>query len=232
MGRQFKDQLYAQFARVGQTLSSPARIEILDLLAQAEKSVEAIAAEAGLGIKNASAHLRILRQARLVETRKEPPYVYYRLAGPAVFRLLRELQVLSRERLGEVEQVARLYLERRDELEPVDPEELRRRLDAGETTLLDVRPVDEYRAAHIPGALSIPIRELTQRLAEIPRNRAVVAYCRGPYCVYAVEAVEALREHGFSAARMEVGVPDWRLAGYPVAVGDVIGVDYDAEPAT
>lgn len=232
MARHFKDQLYAQFARVGQTLSSPARIEILDLLAQGEKSVEDIATEAGLGIKNASAHLRILRQARLVETRKEARYVYYRLAGPAVFRLLRELQLLSRERLSEVEQVARLYLERRDELEPVDPEELRRRVRDGAVTVLDVRPEDEYRAGHIPGALSMPIRELTQRLAEIPRDRAVVAYCRGPYCVYAVDAVGVLREHGFSAQRMEIGVPDWQLAGNPVAVGAGASLRHDTEPAT
>jgi rhodanese-related sulfurtransferase/DNA-binding CsgD family transcriptional regulator len=219
MPREFKDQLYAQFARIGHTLSSPARIEILDLLAQGEKSVEEIAAAAALGVKNTSAHLRVLRQARLVETRKESPWVYYRLAGPAVFRLLRELQLLSRERLGEVEQVARLYLERRDELEPVEPEVLWRRLSSGEVTVLDVRPEDEYRAGHIPGALSVPVGELKQRLGEIPRDRAVIAYCRGPYCVYAVDAVEILREHGFPARRLKVGVPDWQLAGRPVAVG-------------
>jgi len=212
-----KDEVYGHFARIGKALSSPKRLEILDLLAQAEKTVEGVALQARLGVKNASAHLRELHAARLVETRKEPPYVYYRLAGDDVHRLLRELQSLGRSRLAEIDQVTRLYLEDPDALEPVGTGELARRLDAGEVTLLDVRPPDEYRAGHIPGALSIPIGELARRLAEIPPDREVVAYCRGPYCVYALEAVELLRARGYAARRMEGGLPDWGGQGRPVA---------------
>jgi len=211
-----KDQLYHQFARVGKALSSAARLEILDLLAQGEKTVEQLAAQARLGIKNASAHLRALREARLVETRKEPPYVYYRLASLDVVYLLRALQGLAESRLADVEQISRLYFEDPEEMEPVGAEELLRRLETNAVTVLDVRPSEEYRAGHIPGAVSIPVEELERRLAEIPRDRSVVAYCRGPYCVYALEALEVLRRHGYEARRMAGGLPDWRLAGHPV----------------
>lgn len=218
--RVLKDQLYDQFARIGKAVASPKRLEILDLLSQSEKTVEMIAEQAALTVKNASAHLRELRHARLVETRKEPPYVYYRLADEAVLRLVRELQLLARLRLAEVERTARLYLDRRDEMEPIGAQELRRRIEAGDVTVLDVRPADEYRAGHIPGAISIPVEELARRLADLPRDREVVAYCRGPYCVFAVQAVEVLRREGFRARRMEAGLPDWRLAGHRVAVGE------------
>jgi rhodanese-related sulfurtransferase/DNA-binding transcriptional ArsR family regulator len=211
-----KDQLYAQFARIGKAISSPARIEILDLLSQGEKTVEQIAEQARLGVKNASAHLRALREARLVEARKEPPYVRYRLADESVFRLVRDLQALARERLAEIERIARLYFDDPQAMEPVGPEELLRRIHDGQVTVLDVRPADEYRAGHIPGAVSMPPDELEHRLAEIPRELPVIAYCRGPYCVYAVQAVERLRSEGYQAVRMESGVPDWRLAGFPV----------------
>ena len=211
-----RDRLYEQFARIGKALASPARLELLDLLSQGEKTVEQLAAQARLGIKNASAHLRALRQAQLVETRKEAPYVHYRIADEGVLRIVRELQSLARQRLAEVERIARLYFESPSELEGIGPEELRQRLEAGEVTVLDVRPADEYRAGHIPGAVSMPVQELERRLVEIPRHRPVVAYCRGPYCVLAVEAVDALRRHGFTALRMEAGVPEWRLAGHPV----------------
>lgn len=212
-----KPALYEQFSRIGKALSSPARIEILDLLAQSEKTVEDLAVQARLSIKNASAHLRVLRQARLVETRKDPPWIYYRVSDVGVLRLLRELQSLATTRLAEVEQIARLYFEDRNELEPVDPRELMRRVRSGEVTLLDVRPSDEYAAGHIPGAVSMPPDELERRMGEIPRNRPVVAYCRGPYCVYAVEAVDLLRSRGYDAARMEAGVPDWKIAGRRVS---------------
>jgi rhodanese-related sulfurtransferase/DNA-binding CsgD family transcriptional regulator len=217
--RAFKDQLHEQFARIGKALSSPKRLEVLDLLAQGEKPVEAIAEQAALTVKNASAHLRELRNARLVETRREGTYVFYRLAGERVFQVLREIQALARERLTEVDHVARLYLGHRDELEPCDAEELRRRMREGEVTILDVRPEDEYRAGHIPGALSIPPQELERRLADLPRDREIVAYCRGPYCVYAAEAVEALRKAGLRARRMEEGLPDWKARGFPVETG-------------
>lgn len=219
MGREFKDQLHEQFARIGKALSSPRRLEILDLLAQGEKPVEAIAEQTSLSIKNASAHLRELRGARLVETRKEGTYVFYRLAGDRVFGVLREIQGLARERLTEVDHVTRLYLEDRDGMEPIGAEELRRRMREGEVTILDVRPEDEYRAGHIAGAISLPVPDLERRIAELPGDREVIAYCRGPYCVYAAEAVEALRRAGLRARRMEEGLPDWKARGFPVETG-------------
>lgn len=220
MGDLLKDRIYDQFARIGKALASPARLEILDLLSQGEKTVEQLAEQARLGVKNASAHLRVLREARLVETRKESPHVVYRLADEAVFRVVSELRTLARERLAEVDRIARVYFETPSRMEPIDGVELLRRVEAGEVTVLDVRPRDEYRAGHIPGALSMPVEELERRLSEIPSDRPVIAYCRGPFCVYAGEAVEMLSSKGYTAMRMEEGVPDWRLAGHPVAIGD------------
>lgn len=208
-------QLYEQFSRIASALASPSRLEILDLLSQGEKTVEQVARQAELGVKNASAHLRALREARLVETRKEGTWVVYRLADEAVARVVREIQSLARERLAEVEQITRLYFDGSSALDVIDEDELLRRLDAGDVTLLDVRPVDEYQAGHIQSAVSMPVEELERRLSEIPRERPVVAYCRGPYCILAAEAVAALRRHGYSAVRMESGVPEWRLAGHP-----------------
>lgn len=218
--RPFKDPLYEQFARIGHAVASPKRIELLDLLGQGEKSVEQLAEQSDTALKNTSAHLRVLRQARLVETRREGTYIHYRLANDDVLRFLRALQALGRARLAEVERIAALYLEARDALEPVSLDELRRRVRDGEVTLVDVRPEDEYRAGHIPGAMSIPVAQLGQRLAEIPKRREVVAYCRGPYCVYAVEAVELLRKRGYRARRAEEGLPDWRARGLPIASGE------------
>ena len=217
-----KVQLYDQLSRIGKALASPARLEILDLLAQGEKTVEQIAEQVRLGIKNASAHLRALRQARLVDSRKQPPFVFYRLADEGVLRVVRELQALARSRLAEVEQITRQYFDDPDGLEPIAPRELLRRVKAGEVTLLDVRPRDEYEAGHIPGAVSMPPGEVERRLSEIPPDRPVVAYCRGPFCVYAVEAVETLRRHGYQARRMESGAPDWRLAGRRLASEETI----------
>lgn len=221
MPAQHKDRLYEQFARIGRALGSPARLEILDLLSQSEKTVEQLADQARLGVKNASAHLRGLREAHLVETRKVSPYVFYRLADQSVMRIVRELQSLARQRLAEVDQLARLYLESPSALEAINGAELERRLAEGDVTVLDVRPVDEYRAGHIPGAVSVPVVELERRLAEIPRDREVVAYCRGPFCVFAVQAVVALQAHGYLAVRMEDGIPEWRLAGRRVETVDV-----------
>lgn len=220
--RSFKDEIHEHFARIGKALSSPKRLEILDLLAQGEKPVEVIAQQTALSIKNASAHLRGLRSARLVETRKEGTYVYYRLAGERVFDVLREIQGLARERLAEVDQIARTFFEERDNLEPIDAEELRRRMQEGSVTVLDVRPGDEFRAGHIAGAISVPVRDLDRRIAELQRGREVVAYCRGPYCVYAAEAVEALRKAGYRARRMEDGFPDWKARGLPVSIGEPV----------
>ena len=214
--REFKDALYAQFARVGHALGSPKRIEFLDLLAQGEKTVEQLAEQSATAIKNTSAHLRALRQARLVETRRDGTFIYYRLADDAVAVLLRDLQHLGRRRLAEVEQVAKLYLDDRDELEPVTLAELRTLLRDGQVTVIDVRPRDEYEAGHIPGAMSIPVAELKGRLGELPKRKEVIAYCRGPYCVYSLDAVTVLRKQGYRARRVDEGLPEWRARGLPV----------------
>jgi rhodanese-related sulfurtransferase/DNA-binding transcriptional ArsR family regulator len=218
--RDLKDPLYAQFARIGHAVASPKRIELLDLLSQGPKTVEALADGISTPIKNTSAHLRVLRQARLVETRREGTHVHYRLADESVLHLLRALKALAHARLAEVEQVTSLYLTRRDELEPVSLGELRQLLREGGVTLLDVRPRDEYEAAHIPGALSIPVPEIERRLSEIPKDHEVIAYCRGPYCVFSVEAVAILRGHGYRARRTDEGLPEWHAEGFPVAAGD------------
>src|SRR6266550_6773040 len=218
--RALKDPLYAQFARIGHAVANAKRIELLDLLSQGEKTVEMLAEQSATPIKNASAHLRVLRQARLVETRRDGTYVHYRLAGDDVFRFVRDLESLGRNRIAEVEQVATLYIDGRDELEPVSIKELRRRMREGDVTVIDVRPEEEYLAGHIPGALSIPVAQLKRRLGEVPKRKDVVAYCRGPYCVYSVEAVGILRKHGYRARRANEGLPDWRASGWPVAAGE------------
>lgn len=217
--REFKDALYAQFARIGHALASPRRIELLDLLGQGEKTVEALAAQVATPVKNTSAHLRVLRQARLVETRRDGTYVYYRLAGDDVFGLLRSLETLAHGRLAEVEQAVRAHLDGKDELAPVTLEELRRRLREEDVTVVDVRPADEYAAGHIPGAVSLPVPELRRRLGELPRDREVIAYCRGRYCLYSLDAVTLLRKHGYRARRAHEGLPDWKAAGLPVEAG-------------
>ena len=217
--RTLKDSLYAQFARLGHAVSTPKRLELLDLLTQGEKTVDQLAGQSATPIKNTSAHLRVLRQARLVETRRDGQRVWYRLADDTVATFLTALQGLGRQRYAEVREVAEAYLDRRDQLEPIPPEELRRRLQSGDVTLIDVRPADEFAAGHIPGALSLPVTELPRRLGQLPRRKDIVAYCRGPYCVYAIEAIELLRKRGFRARRLIEGVPAWRARGYPVARG-------------
>ena len=214
--RRFKDSIYEQFARLGKAISAPKRLELLDLLCQGPRTVEALAVQAGISVANASQHLQVLRAARLVETEKKGLYVEYRLAGDEVCTFFFALRGLAESRLAEVEQVAREYFEERGAMEAVESEELLRRVRNGEVTVLDVRPPEEYRAGHIPGALSIPIGELKARLKELPKDREVVAYCRGPYCVMAVEAVELLRKKGFAAHRLEQGVIDWRARGWRV----------------
>ena len=217
--REFKDALYAQFARIGHALASPKRIELLDLLGQGEKTVEMLADQVATPVKNTSAHLRVLRQARLVETRREGTYMYYRLADDDVYRLLRALEALGHSRLADVQHVVRLYLDGHDELEPVTFKELRQLMKEDGVTVVDVRPAEEYEAGHIPGAVSVPVPELKRRLREIPKGREVIAYCRGRYCVYSLEAVTLLRKHGYRARRAHEGMPDWRAAGLPLERG-------------
>lgn len=217
--RRFKDAIYEQLARLGKAVSAPKRLELLDLLCQGPRTVEALAEQAAISVANASQHLKILRAARLVAAEKKGLYVEYRLADDEVCRFFVALRGLAESRLAEVVQVTREYLQARGAMEAVEGDELLRRVKRGEVTVLDVRPREEYRAGHIPGAISIPVGELRARLAELPKNREVVAYCRGPYCVMAVEAVELLRKKGFEAQRMEQGVADWRARGWRVESG-------------
>lgn len=217
--REFKDALYAQFARIGDALASPKRIELLDLLSQGEKTVETLAEQIATPLKNTSAHLRVLRQARLVDTRRDGTHVHYRLADAGVLDLLRGLQSLGHRRLADVQQVVHMYLDGRDALQPVSFKELQRLVRDGDVTVVDVRPADEYAAGHLPGALSIPVADLGRRLREIPRRREVIAYCRGRYCVYSLEAVTLLRKRGYRARRAHEGLPDWKAAGLPVETG-------------
>lgn len=212
--RPFKRDLYEQFARVGKALASAARLELLDLLAQGERSVEDLAREASLSVANASQHLQVLRSARLVEVRREKNFVFYRLAGPEAYEVWKALRDFADARVAEVGQVVRTYLSERDSLEAITMEELHARLD--DVVLLDVRPEVEYRAGHLPGARSVPIEQLETTLPALPRDRTIVAYCRGPYCVYSDEAVHRLQQQGFHARRLTVGLPDWRAAGLPV----------------
>src|ERR671933_1338424 len=217
--RAFKDRLYAEFATIGKALASAHRLELLDLLGQGERSVDELAAEAGLSLANASAHLQVLRQARLVDSDKRGLNVVYRLAAPEVFALWQTLRDLGSARLAEIDRLVETYLTDRASLTAVDLAELRRLVQDGTVTLLDVRPAHEYRQGHLPSARSMPVAELERRLAELPRDREVVAYCRGPYCVYADEAAQLLQQHGFQVRRLADGLPEWRAAGLPVEVG-------------
>jgi rhodanese-related sulfurtransferase len=215
--RPFKDALYDQFARIGKAVANPHRLELLDLLAQGERRVEDLAREAALTVANASQHLQALRRARLVEARRAGTSIYYRLADEGVFRLWQAIRDVGEARLAEIDQLARTYLQDRAQLEAIDATTLLRRLEDGDVVVLDVRPAEEYRAGHIAGARSIPIAELAGRLDELPPDREVVAYCRGPYCVFSDEAVALLRARGYEAQRLTVGLPDWRSAGLPTA---------------
>ncbi len=215
----FKKAIYEQLARIGKALASPPRLELLDLLCQGPRTVETLAQEAGLTVANASQHLQVLRSARLVEAEKQGLFVTYRLADQAVCEFYQKLRALAEIRLAEVESILRQLREGPERLEPVAKKVLLRRIRRGEVTVLDVRPPEEYRAGHIPGALSMPLKDLKSHLARLPRNQDIVAYCRGPYCVLATEAVGLLRAKGFRALRLEDGVPEWRAHGLPVATG-------------
>jgi len=215
-----KTAIYEQIARIGQATASPSRLELLDLLSQGARTVEAIANQTGQSVATTSHHLQVLRRARLVEAQKAGLYVTYRLADPHVGEFFLQLRTLAESRLAEVQQVTRQYLEERGGLEPVGNDELVRRVRAGEVTLIDVRPREEYLAAHIPSALSVPLADLGKRLGALHKRRDVVAYCRGPYCVMALDAVDLLRRKGFRAHRMEHGVPEWRAQGWRVETGD------------
>ncbi len=215
--RRFKDSIYEQLSRVGKAVSTPKRLELLDLLSQGPRTVEVLARESGITIANASQHLQVLRAARLVESEKHGLYVEYRLAGDEVASFFVALRGVAEARLTEIDQLSRAYFTRRGSLEPVASAELLRRVKFGEVTLLDVRPEAEYRAGHLVGALSMPVAELKARLEELPADREIVAYCRGPYCVMANDAVELLRKQGFTAHRLEKSVAELKARGWRVA---------------
>jgi rhodanese-related sulfurtransferase len=212
----FKHDLFAQFARVGKALSSGNRLEILEFLAQGERSVDELAAVSGLSVANTSQHLQQLRLAGLALSRKEGLKVYYRLSGDAVIALLDALRAVAERHLADVERLVNTYLTVKDSLEPIPREELLARVEQGLVTVLDVRPPLEYAAGHVPGAVNIPLAELENHLKELDPAQEVVAYCRGPHCILAFDAVVRLRENGLKARRMEDGFPEWKQAGLPV----------------
>jgi len=214
-----KAAVYEQIARIGQATASPSRLELLDLLAQGPRTVDALARQAGQSVAATSHHLQVLRRARLVEAEKAGLYVTYSLADPQVGRFVLDLRRLAESRLAEIRHAARQYLEGRGALEPVDDEELLRRVRAGDVTLVDVRPREEYVAGHLPGAISVPLPDLARRAGEFRKRRDIVAYCRGPYCAMALDAVDVLRRRGFRAHRLEQGIAEWRARGWRVESG-------------
>ncbi len=213
------DEIFSQFARITGALAAPSRLKLLDRLCQGEQSVEQLAAASGLSIANTSRHLRVLAEARLVTSRRVPPYAYYSLADDAVSRFWFALRDLAHERLADIERAVAGYLSGEELMTPISRSELLRRLESGDVVVLDVRPHPEFAAGHIPKAVSIPLEELAGRIAGLPAEKEVVAYCRGPYCFLAVEAVRRLRRSGIRASRLEEGFPEWREAGLPVEAG-------------
>jgi rhodanese-related sulfurtransferase/DNA-binding transcriptional ArsR family regulator len=218
--RDFKDRLYAQFARVGKALGSSYRIEILELLAQGERTVYSLATETGLSLANASQHLQGLRKAALVDSRKQGLFVFYRLADPAVFELCATIRRVAEHQLADLERLLNEHFGERSQPQPIGMIELLERLRSSEVIVLDTRPANEYEAGHIAGAISVPIDDLQKRLRSLPRDKEYVAYCRGPYCVYADRAVELLTQSRRRARRLTEGFPEWRAAGLPITVAD------------
>jgi len=216
--RRHKEQLYELFTQIAGAMANPHRLELLDLLVQAPRTVEELAQEAHMSIANTSQHLQRLKRAKLVLDEREGLYIRYRLADPAVARLWLQLRAVAEQQLAEVERALDAYRQRRHEFEGISSDELLLRLRSGEVILLDVRPTEEYEAGHLPEAVSIPVDELERRLNELPPDKTIVAYCRGPYCVYADDALALLLERGWQVARLEEGVAEWQEAGYSLAV--------------
>jgi rhodanese-related sulfurtransferase/DNA-binding transcriptional ArsR family regulator len=221
--RAFKDRLYGQFARVGKALASPHRLELLELLAQGERTVDDVASEVGMSMANASQHLQALREAGLVENRKRGLFVHYRLADDSVVELSRAIRTVAERRLAELDRIVHDHFGDRADPEPVAMKDLLARARSGKVVILDTRPASEFAAGHIAGALSVPVDELKRKLADLPKTKEFVAYCRGPYCVYADRAVELLKQSGRRARRLDGGFPEWKLAGLPVEKRAVTG---------
>jgi len=215
----FKHDLFAQFARVGKALSNGNRLELLEFIAQGERSVDELARVSGLTVANTSQHLQLLRQAGLVACRKEGLKVYYRLSGDDVIALLDGVRNVAERHLAEVQQLVQLFLNTRDSLEPLARQDLLERARDGLVTVLDVRPSEEYAAGHLPGAINVPLKELEAHLDGFDPQHEIVAYCRGPHCILAFDAVARLRKRGYRARRLEDGFPEWQLAGMPVERG-------------
>lgn len=211
-----KAALYEQLSRVAQALGSAGRLQILELIAQGERSVDTLAAMTGLSVANTSKHLQALRQAGLVSARKEGVRVYYSVAGLDVIALISALRAVAEHRVAEVGRLVRQWLAHRDEMKPVAAADLLKRVKEKLVTVLDVRPAEEYAAGHIPGAINVPVEKLERFISRLPKRKEVVAYCRGPYCLMSFEAVEKLRQRGFRARRLENGLPEWHAAGLPV----------------
>ena len=216
--REFKNRLYGQFARIGKALGNPVRLEVLELLAQGERTVESLAQEIGVSMANTSQHLQVLRGAGLVDTRRDGLFIHYRLSDESVVPPSTALRTVAERRLAELERLVRDEFKGRSNAEAVSLNELLDRARRDEVVVLDTRPTNEYRAGHIRGALSVPVGELQQRLRRLPKNKDYVAYCRGPYCVYADRAVEILQASGRRARRLKAGFPEWKAAGFPIEV--------------
>jgi len=218
-GREFKDTVFQLFAMIAQCFCSPKRLEIIDILVQGERDVETLAKEAGMSVANTSKHLQVLKNARLVVSKKEGVRVLYRIADDSVFTCWKGLQALAEKRVYELNEIVRSYYQERDKMELIAREDLVEHMKKNEIVVIDVRPYEEYKNGHIPGSISMPFPELEKRLKEIPREAEIVAYCRGPYCVLSAEAVSFLRKSGFRAIRMKDGFPEWKEAGLPVETG-------------
>lgn len=216
--REFKDIIYEELTRITKALANPRRLEIIELLAQADYSVEQLSIQTSLSVANASQHLQVLKSAQLVEIARQGNFIFYRLANANVYKAWKALRELGVERIASIEKIMKQYRQQKANFETVSIQELVNKMESGKVTILDVRPEGEYRKGHIASSLSIPFDQLAKRVKELSRRKEIVAYCRGPFCVYADEAVAWLRKEGFKAMRLEEGYPDWALLGLPVEI--------------